>query len=81
MPKSKDPIEAARNIFNQFLSKHDPDSITSKTEPEIKDPKKVEAGRKGGRVGGKARAKNLTAKKRSAIAKKAAGVRWKLRQS
>jgi hypothetical protein len=41
-----------------------------------KDPKAVERGRKGGEIGGKARAKKLTAKKRSEIAKKAAKSRW-----
>jgi hypothetical protein len=34
-----------------------------------------------GRMGGKARAAGLSAKKRKAIAKKAAAVRWKARRS
>jgi len=42
-----------------------------------KDPAAVALGRKGGLKGGKARAKKLTAKERSAIAKKAANARWK----
>lgn len=42
-----------------------------------KDPAAVELGRKGGLKGGKARAKKLTAKERSDIAKKAAEARWK----
>ena len=37
----------------------------------------VELGRKGGLVGGKARAAKLTPEQRSAIAKKAAAARWK----
>ena len=41
-----------------------------------KDPAAVSLGRKGGLKGGIARAKSLTAKKRSAIAKKAAAARW-----
>ena len=41
-----------------------------------KDPYAVALGRKGGLVGGKARAKSLTKKQRSEIAKKAATVRW-----
>lgn len=41
-----------------------------------KDPAAVALGRKGGLKGGKARAKKLTAKERSAIAKKAANARW-----
>ncbi len=42
-----------------------------------KDPAAVALGRKGGLKGGKARAAKLTAKQRSAIAKKAAQARWK----
>lgn len=43
---------------------------------EGKDPAAVTLGRKGGLKGGKARAESLTAKQRSAIAKKAASTRW-----
>jgi hypothetical protein len=43
-----------------------------------KDPAAVALGRKGGLVGGKARAKSLSKKKRVAIAKKAAKTRWKM---
>ena len=46
-----------------------------KTE-DGKDPAAVALGRKGGLKGGKARAEALTAKQRSAIAKKAAKSRW-----
>lgn len=41
-----------------------------------KDPAAVEAGRKGGVVGGKARAEKLTAEQRSDIATRAALARW-----
>jgi hypothetical protein len=41
-----------------------------------KDPAAVALGRKGGLKGGAARAKKLTAKRRSEIAKKAAAARW-----
>ncbi len=41
-----------------------------------KNPAAVALGRLGGLKGGKARAASLTAKKRSAIAKKAAAKRW-----
>lgn len=41
-----------------------------------KDPAAVALGRKGGLKGGAARAKKLTAKQRSEIAKKAAEARW-----
>lgn len=46
------------------------------SEPE-KNPAAVALGRLGGLKGGKARAKLLSAKKRSEIAKKAAISRWK----
>lgn len=41
-----------------------------------KDPAAVARGRKGGKVGGKARAEALTPEERSEIAKKAAAARW-----
>lgn len=44
---------------------------------EGKDPAAVELGRKGGKKGGKIRAKNLTPERRSEIARQAAAARWK----
>jgi hypothetical protein len=44
-----------------------------------KNPAAVALGRLGGLKGGKARAEKLSAKKRAAIARKAARVRWKTR--
>lgn len=44
---------------------------------EGKDPAAVELGRKGGLKGGPARAKKLSAERRSEVAKKAALARWK----
>lgn len=41
-----------------------------------KDPAAVALGRKGGLVGGKARAKSMTKKQRTASAKKAVAARW-----
>lgn len=41
-----------------------------------KDPAAVALGRKGGLKGGKARAKSMTKKQRTASAKKAAAARW-----
>ena len=67
---AKDPNEFARGILDTIIAKHDPDSIKGK------DAKKVASGLKGGSKGGHARAKTLTAKKRSQIAKKAAKARW-----
>jgi hypothetical protein len=44
---------------------------------EGKDPQAIERGKLGGEIGGKARAKKLTAKQRKAIAQIAAKARWK----
>jgi hypothetical protein len=43
----------------------------------FREPNLLKAFQDLGRVGGKARAKNLTAEKRHEIAKKAAAARWK----
>lgn len=56
------------------------DLVTGESKEKEIDPIKAAAqalGRKGGLIGGKARAEKLSAKKRSAIAKKAAKARWK----
>lgn len=50
---------------------------TSTLTEDGKNAAAVALGRLGGLKGGKARAKALTAKKRSEIAKKAAAARWK----
>jgi hypothetical protein len=55
------------------------DLFTGEREPEperVKDPAAVELGRKGGLIGGKARAEKLTPEQRSEIARKAAAKRW-----
>lgn len=55
------------------------DLVTEQPKPTVSDEIKAAAaalGRKGGLIGGKARAKVLSAKRRSEIAKKAAKARW-----
>jgi hypothetical protein len=59
----------------RFIAKHDPEA----SREQGKDPKKVAAGLRGGAKGGRARVTKLSAKKRSAIAKKAVKTRWKKR--
>ena len=51
--------------------------ITKKATEEDKNPAAVALGRLGGLVGGNARAKKLSAKRKKEIAEKAAKVRWK----
>jgi len=65
-----DPNKKAKEIL---------DMVTGEKEEQQTDPIKAAAaalGRQGGLKGGKARAKALTAKQRSEIAKKAAAKRW-----
>lgn len=60
------------------------DATTDQPAPDAydgKNPAAVELGRLGGLKGGKARAEKLSAKKRSAIAKKAARARWAKRDA
>jgi len=71
-----DPIKTAKHIFDQFLSKADPESMPN-YDPQAKDAKAQKAGRKGGKRGGSARASKLPSKKRREIARLAAVHRWK----
>jgi len=54
--------------------------VPAEEEPE-KNPAAVALGRLGGLKGGEARAKKLSAKRRSEIARKAAKARWSKRSS
>jgi hypothetical protein len=68
MPKrsSKKPVQAEQ-----------PAVEPADAAPEEKNPAAVQLGRLGGKKGGIARAKKLTAEQRSAIARKAAQARWR----
>ena len=70
MPKrsSKDLNQTAFNIVQQATGQ-------TPAKPE-KNPAAVALGRLGGLKGGKARAKNLSKRRRIEIAKKAAAKRW-----
>jgi hypothetical protein len=75
--KPRDLNALAARIVDEATGERttEPDSKPD-TGPE-KDPAAVSLGRRGGLKGGKARAKKLTAKQRSEIARKAAATRWK----
>ena len=78
MPKKKDENESAFNTLQELISRDaERDGIprTPDSPPE-KLSYRVNAGRKGGKNGGKARAAKLSAKRKSEIAKKAAKARW-----
>jgi hypothetical protein len=52
-------------------------AVEKTPDPDVgKDPAAVSLGRRGGLVGGKARAAKLSKKRRQEIAKKAAATRW-----
>jgi hypothetical protein len=72
-PKKKRPRdlnELAAAIVGEATGEAPP------AEESTKNPAAVALGRLGGLKGGKARAEKLSAKKRTAIAKKAAQARW-----
>jgi hypothetical protein len=76
MPKRKRPRD-----LNQ-LAKFIVDVSTGEAElpecqPDERNPAAVELGKRGGKKGGKARAKKLTPEERQTIARRAAQARWK----
>ena len=73
-PKDHDFSVKARNILEGVIGEH-LDGTPLETPEE--NPKLVERARKAGLVGGKARARNLSKKRRSEIASKASRSRWK----
>jgi hypothetical protein len=80
-PKSSDVNVTAFEILKAITGEaaHHPrngNPSKKKDQPE-KNPAAVALGRLGGLKGGKARAKSLSAKKRTEIAQKAAQARWK----
>lgn len=77
-PKTPDPSLLAAAMMNDLLSRIDPErpKIAPEKDTTGKDPAAVALGRKGGLVGGKARAAKLGKKKLSVIGRKMAAARW-----
>ena len=73
MPK-RSRKESDVNVLAKFIVE---ETTKDKELAKEKNPAAVALGRLGGLKGGKARAEKLSAKKRKAIAKKAAKTRWK----
>lgn len=75
MPKRsrmpRDPNQRAKAVVDFATGQREPDPPRP-----AKDPAAVELGRRGGLVGGKARAANLSPEERSDSARKAAVARW-----
>ena len=75
MPKRsrmpRDPNQLAKAVVDFATGQREPDPPAP-----VKDPAAVELGRKGGLIGGKARAANMTPEERAGSARKAALARW-----
>lgn len=69
-------VNAARIVA--LATGQEPATPTKPAKPPTpkKNPHAVALGRRGGKIGGKARAESLTAEERKAIAVKAARARW-----
>lgn len=77
--KREDEAQAAVRVMNSIITKTEADAPQDDAPVEITPEMRAAAaafGRIGGKIGGPARAANLTAKRRSEIAKKAATARW-----
>lgn len=72
--RQPDPSEIARHVLDAIVP--DAEGASAEEPKPEKNPAAVALGRLGGKKGGPARAAKLTAKQRSAIAKKAAQARW-----
>jgi len=70
-------MEVARGIVEQAIGAQMDGKPLEVPSPDTRNPHAVALGSMGGKKGGKARAKALSAAKRRAIAKKAAESRWK----
>ena len=75
MPRrsSKKPVAPEQEKIEQAVGK----SADAPAPADGKNPAAVALGRLGGKKGGQARAKKLTAEQRREIAKKAAAARWR----
>ena len=74
-----DPNQLAKAIIDEATSEEQPHATAddeNKDKTDGKNPAAVALGRLGGKKGGPARAKKLSKKRRSEIAKKAAESRW-----
>ena len=80
MPKRSSPkrdfMQVARDIVEHAIGEQMDGQPLEAPPPDTRNPHAVALGSMGGRKGGNARAKNLSAKRRYAIAKKAAKSRW-----
>ncbi len=80
MPKrsgqKRDFMQVARGIVEQAIGEQMDGKPLETPHPDKRNPHAVALGKMGGKKGGMARAKNLSAAMRRAIARKAAKSRW-----
>lgn len=80
--RPRDINQLAKAIVDESTSEDQPEAPAEEAPPaEGKNPAAVALGRLGGKKGGPARAKKLSKKRRSEIARKAARARWKNRKT
>jgi hypothetical protein len=72
--KKRDFTQVAKDIIDKVTGNIPPDL------PDTRNPHAVALSKLGASKGGKARAKNLSAKRRKEIAKKAIAARWRNRK-
>ena len=75
LPRDHDFAVNARSVLEQVIGERLDGTPLEPAKPT--NPKLTERARKGGVVGGRARASKLSAERRSEIARKAANARWK----
>jgi hypothetical protein len=73
----RDFMQVARGIVEQAIGEQMDGNPLPDPPKDERNPHAVALGSMGGKKGGKARAKKLSASRRKAIAKKASAARWK----
>jgi len=73
--QKRDFMQVAREVVEQAIGEH-MDGTPLEKQIDPRNPHFVALGSIGGKKGGQVRAERLSAKRRSAIAKKAARARW-----
>ena len=74
--EKRDFMQVAREVVERAIGEQ-MDGSPLDIPPDTRNPHFVALGHEGGKKGGKARAKALSGKRRSAIAQKAAAARWR----
>lgn len=73
----EDVSETAYRVLQEAIGERPKTLPPGQRTPEQRNPEAVKRGSRGGKKGGRIRAKRLSAKRRKAIARKGANSRWK----